>query len=171
MESKEARPARTRGDESPEESPPPIDQTDRNEVLSIVREVFADGVSRTRDEAIRDIAAALGYRRVGPKIAETLSNDVRTAVRRGILTNEGNQFALLCRTIDGYTLDHLVDMLIAAIGPGWQTRDAAVTAAARHLGYRRTGTKIQTAFKSALNAAIRRSLLERDGATLIRKVR
>ena len=48
----------------------------------------------------------------------------------------------------------------------------AVSAAARHLGYRRrTGRKIAAAFKSAINAAIRRGLIERDGPEQIRRAR
>ena len=44
-------------------------------------------------------------------------------------------------------------------------------AAARHLGFRRTGKRIKSAFKSAINAAIRLGLLERDGPHYIRKAR
>jgi len=79
--------------------------------------------------------------------------------------------ALLCRSIEQYTLDHLVDMLLAAMGGTWWTRDETITAAARHLGFRRTGEKIRQAFKSAINAAIRRGLLERDGPDNIRRAR
>lgn len=39
----------------------------------------------------------------------------------------------------------------------------------RHLGFRRTGANIGTAFKSAINAALRRGLLESDGPTRIRR--
>lgn len=152
-----------------DEGPPPIDETDRNDVLATVREVFSSVGPRDRDQAIREVAAAMGYRRTGSRIRDVLSRDIPTAVRRGILDNTGGQLSLLCRTIDHYTLDHLVDILLAAMGATWWSRDAAITAAARHLGFRRTGPNIQSAFKSAINAAIRRSLLERDGADHIRK--
>lgn len=148
---------------------PAIDQTNRNDVLATVREVFAAGDRRNRDQAIRDVADAMGYRRLGSRIRETLSRDTQTAVRRGILDNSGGEYTLLCRSIDEYTRDHLIDMLIAAMGGTWQTRDDATTAAARHLGFRRTGRKIKSAFKSAINGAIRRGLLERDGPEYIRK--
>jgi hypothetical protein len=140
-------------------------------VLATIRELFAADGSRDRDQAIRDLAAALGYKRVGPKIADVLSNDFRTAVRRGILGKDRNEFRLLCRSVDEYELDHLVQMLVAAMGSGWQSRDDATTATARHLGFRRTGSKIVAAFKSAINAAIRRGLIERDGSDLIRRSR
>lgn len=149
----------------------PIDQADRNYVLATVREVFATGDPRDRDQAIRDVADALGYRRLGSRIRNTLSRDIQTAVRRGILDNSGGQYTLLARNIDGYTRDHLIEMLIAAIGGTWQTRDEAITSAARHLGYRRTGKRIRDAFKSAINGAIRRGLLEREGPDNIRKAR
>ncbi|RIK81902.1 MAG: hypothetical protein DCC68_07555 [Planctomycetota bacterium] len=149
----------------------PIDQIDRNEVLAKIRDIFGAGEPRDRDQAIRDLAAALGYDRIGPRIREILGNDLQTAVRRGILENERGQYSLLCRTIDEYTLDHLVAMLVAAMGPSWQTRDDAIVVAARYMGYRRTGVRIQNAFKSAINAAIRRGIIERDGAAKIRRIR
>ena len=46
----------------------------------------------------------------------------------------------------------------------------AIRAAARHLGFKRTGSLIRDAFKSAINGAIRRGLLE-YGGEMIRKTR
>lgn len=155
----------------PTPNPVSIDQTDRNEVLAVIRELFAGRGSGDREQAIRDVAGALGYRRVTPRIREILGNDLQTAVRRGILERAGGVYSILCRGIEEYTLDHLVEMLLAAMGPNWQTRDEATVAAARHLGYRRTGRKIAAALKSAMNAAIRRGLIEREGGDWIRRTR
>jgi hypothetical protein len=44
----------------------------------------------------------------------------------------------------------------------------AIRAAARHLGYQRTGKKIQAAFNLTIRTALRRGLLERDGQNLRR---
>jgi hypothetical protein len=44
-------------------------------------------------------------------------------------------------------------------------------AAARHIGFRRTGSAIRAALKSALNGAIRRGLVETSGSHSVRKVR
>jgi hypothetical protein len=52
----------------------------------------------------------------------------------------------------------------------WWKREEAMVAAARHLGFRRTGSQINRAFKSAINGAIRRGLLEAN-SRLIRKTR
>lgn len=149
----------------------PIDQTDRNEVLGTIREVFTENGACGRDEAIRAVADALGYRRLGPRISEILGNDLQTAVRRGVLERSGGEYSLLCRNIDEYTRDHLVSMLVAAMGSGWQSRDDAITAAARYLGFRRAGRNISAAFKSAINAGLRRGLIERDGPEWIRRAR
>ena len=76
-----------------------------------------------------------------------------------------------CRAIDDYPLDLLVEYLLAAMGGSWWERAEAVTATARHLGFRRTGKNIVAALKPAINAAVRRGLLERDGLNHIRKAR
>ena len=67
--------------------------------------------------------------------------------------------------------EDLIDILLAAMGQGWSDREAAIVAAARHLGFRRTGTNLRAAFKSAINAAIRRDLIETNGPQQIRKMR
>jgi len=96
---------------------------------------------------------------------------LRAAVRRGIIASYRGQLEIDCRTIDDYPLDLLVEYLLTAIGGGWLDRGAAVTATARHLGFRRTGRRIVAAIKSAMNSAVRRGLLERDGVNRIRKAR
>jgi hypothetical protein len=120
---------------------------------------------------LSDVAAALGYGRVGGRIREVLGTDLQTAVRRGVLENDRGQYALLCRSMDEYELDHLVAMLTAAMGTAWQSREEAMVATARHLGFRRTGGNIRAAVTSAINAAIRRGLIERDGAEMVRRAR
>jgi type I restriction enzyme S subunit len=67
------------------ELPPSIDQTDRSDVLAVIRHVFSDGQTRNRQHAIREVARALGYGRVGHRIQDVLHTDLLTAVRRGIL--------------------------------------------------------------------------------------
>ena len=74
--------------EGDSDSPPPVDELDRNEIQAVVREVFSSGAARDREEAIREVAEALGYRRVGANIREVLGDHLRTAVRRGIIANE-----------------------------------------------------------------------------------
>ncbi len=64
--------------------------------------------------------------------------------------------------ITDFDRDQLIDALLKAMGKKKWTRDDAVRAAARRLGFKRTGSKIKDAFKSAINGAIRRGLIEYD---------
>jgi hypothetical protein len=56
--------------------------------------------------------------------------------------------------------------MLAAMGSIWWDREDAIRAAARRLGFRRTGKRITKAFKSAINAAIRRGLLKSEGSQI-----
>lgn len=54
------------------------------------------------------------------------------------------------------------------MGKKWWTREDAIRDAAHRLGFRRTGRQIRDAFKSAINGAIRRGLIERNGRLILR---
>lgn len=134
--------------------------------MACIRDVFSDSAPRSRATLIRDLATRLGYQRVGKRIEETLSNDVRTAVRRGILEPAGaGAFKQASKSIDGYAREHLVKMMLSDMS-GWWDQNELIRATARYLGFRRTGKNIQQAFKSAINSAIRTGKLERDGKRL-----
>ena len=142
---------------------------DRNHMMALIREFFARSEPLNKDTAVTQLARTFGYRRTGARIKETLASDLRTAVRRGILYRHRSKYQLGCRTIEDYGRDELVKYLCAAIGRTWHTRNEAITATARHLGFRRTGRCIKETLKSAINAAIRRKSIERDGSQWIRK--
>jgi hypothetical protein len=148
---------------------PPIDQTDRSDVLAIIRQVFSDGQSRTRENAIRDVAQALGYGRVGHRIQDVLHTDLLTAVRRGILENVGGELRLLVRSIADYERDFLKLQFLASIGRSWIKRDDAVQNFCRWMGFRRTGPVIDETARSVINGLLRESRLEADGPNLIRR--
>lgn len=74
------------------------------------------------------------------------------------------------RKINDYSRDELISTLLKGMGKKWWTRDDAILAGTHRLGFRRTGRQIRDAFKSAINGAIRRGLLEYDGE-LIRKAK
>lgn len=113
--------------------PIPLDQSDRYEMMAIIRDVFSTTGAEeifTRDVAKREIARALGYERVGARINEVLDNDIRTAVRRGILENSGGGLRLLGRSIHQYTRDHLIDMCLSDLPSGWCERDDIIVGTA-----------------------------------------
>jgi hypothetical protein len=127
-----------------------------------------------REEAIREIfkrlrQEGLAARRLGSHIRETIESSFLAAVRRCVIYRNRSTYRQDCRSIAHYSRDHLIKYLLAAIGHTWHTRDEATTAAARYLGFRRTGRNIQAAFRSAINAGIRRNLLDRDGPDYIRR--
>lgn|GEM_PF-1575076 len=153
-------------------APTPVDQTQRDEVLAVIRELFSTGSARDRDTALWEVAQALGYARVGSRIRDVLHRDLLTAVRRGILQNEGGELSLLCRSIEDYERDFLKEQFLAAIhqnGRVWREREAAIRLFARWLGYRRTGKLIDATARSLINGLLREGSLEKDGQDRIRR--
>jgi len=152
-----------------EDSPLRIDETEQNDVLCTIRQMFSEGLELTREEAFRKIAKELGYDRVGSKIEEILDSDIRTAVKRGILENERGTLKILCKTIEGYDREFLKDQFLASIGRAWVERDEAVRAFTRFMGFRRAGEKIQDTVRSLINGLLREDRLESDGQLIRRK--
>ena len=146
-----------------------IDETEQNDVLCTIRQMFSEGLELTREEAFRKIAKELGYDRVGSKIEEILDSDIRTAVKRGILENERGTLKILCKTIEGYEREFLKDQFLASIGRPWVEREEAVRAFTRFMGFRRAGEKIQDTVRSLINGLLREDRLESDGQLIRRK--
>lgn len=145
-----------------------IDDLDRDEIVAAIREVFSQNVELDRDSAIREVAHALGFDRTGSRIADTIDSALIAAAKRGVIFNDRGVLSLWSRTIGHYSRDELIITLLSVMGPVWWDREAAIVAAARHLGFKRTGSLIRDAFKSAINGAIRRGLIEYSGS-MIRK--
>jgi hypothetical protein len=139
-------------------------------MMVAIRKAFTSHGALSADDAVRSIARLLGFARTGARIDETIRNNLAVAVRRRIIFNERGEYALCCRKIGDYRRDELNDALLGAMGRGWTERDEAIRAAARWLGYHRTGSAIVDAFKSVINGAIRRGLMGYDDA-LIRKAK
>lgn len=156
--------------EKPTASSPTLDDFDRDEPVAAIREVFSQNSVLDRDSAIREVAHALGFGRTGSRIAEAIDSALIAAVKRGVILNYRGALTLLSRSIGDYSRDELINALLSSMGAVWWEREEAIRAASRHLGFKRTGSLIRDAFKSAINGAIRRDILERDG-NLIRRTR
>jgi hypothetical protein len=139
-----------------------LDEIDRDEIMSAIREVFSVVEFLDPDSAITKTARVLGFRRTGARITEELRGALRTAIRRHIIDRHKGIISIECSTIEAYTRYELIETLLAVMGSSWWEREDAIRAAARRLGFRRTGSQIRKAFKSAINGAIRRGLLEYD---------
>jgi type I restriction enzyme S subunit len=143
--------------------PPPINEMERDERMPVIRQVFKDGQGREREKAIRDVARALGYGGASPRVRETLGGDLRAAVRRGVIWNDGGTLRIDCRGIDEYDREILKQAVLSVVGRAWWDREDAVRAAARHLGFARTGDRIEKAFNSTVRGLLRMGRLESDG--------
>ena len=152
-----------------EDKPVRIDETEQNEVLCTIRQMFSEGLELSRELAFKKIAKELGFDRVGSKIEEILDSDIRTAVKRGILENERGTLKILCKTIEGYEREFLKDQFLASIGRPWVEREEAVRAFTRFMGFRRAGERIQDTVRSLINGLLREDRLESDGHLIRRK--
>lgn len=151
------------------EAPSSIGETMREESIAIIRDVFeipANSSGLDRETAIHQIAQAMGLERVGPHIREVIEGDLISALRRRVICNDRNILRLDCRSIHDYSRDELKKHLLSAMGITWWDQDEAIRVTARYLGFRRTGSAIQEAFKSAINGAIRQARLEREGGRI-----
>ena len=146
-----------------------IDETEQNDVLCTIRQMFSEGLELSRELAFKKIAKELGFDRVGSKIEKILDSDIRTAVKRGILENERGTLKILCKTIQGYEREFLKDQFLASIGRPWVEREEAVRAFTRFMGFRRAGEKIQDTVRSLINGLFREDRLESDGHLIRRK--
>jgi len=152
-----------------DDSPIPVDELDRAELMCTIRQMFGDCEHITRDEAVKALSRQLGYERVGAHVGEELDNAIRTAVRRGIVVRNGDSLSLLARSIEGYKRDFLKEQFLASLqGYSWTERDDAIRNFARWLGFRRTGTNIEDEARSLINGLLREARLESDGL-LIRR--
>src|SRR5690606_8317843 len=118
------------------------------------------------------LARALGYRRTGSAVRDALGNTLRTAVRRGILQNEGGELCLRYRTLEQHAEDDrdgLKTQFLASLhGRAWTERDDAIAAFARWMGFRRTGARIGEIAESLVKGLLREGRLERDGSRIRR---
>mgnify|MGYP001795384358 CR=1 FL=1 len=124
----------------------------------------ADAVAR--EAAIRQIAQRLGAERIGARVRGVIEAALNTASRRFIIYADSSGLRPYCRTIDGYKRDDLKNVLRSVIGRTWTDEDEAIRSGARYLGFRRTGSQIDRAFRSAIKGGLRQGVLERSGRML-----
>lgn len=147
-----------------------IAERDTDELMGIIRDVFSATEPLDQQQVFVEVARALGFKRTGRRIREEIQSVLRTAVKRHIVYHEKGIYGIDRRNIEQYSREELIQTLLAALGLTWWDRSDAIRTAARRLGFRRTGRRISDSFKSVINGAIRRGLLESE-AKLIRRVR
>jgi hypothetical protein len=146
----------------------------RNKVLAAIRELYReDPRPCDRECLLRLLRQHLGFGALGSNIRVSLSGDIKAAVRRGILECRGGQYHRLCASIDQYEPGFLREMFLASLADQrnprtWIDQDEAIVAAARYLGFKNTGPRIQETFKTAIRTLIRNGDLERSGPQIRR---
>jgi hypothetical protein len=95
-------------------------------------------------------------------------NSVGVVTSRDALTiHETAEKTLSTIRVNEYSRDELIEALLNVMEKRtWHEREDVLIAAARGLGFARTGRHIRAAFKSAINGAIRRNLIESEGSQL-----
>ena len=140
--------------------------------MSLLRDVLTEHGPCDRDTAIKQAATSLGYQRVRSNVAESLSNAIRTAVKRQVLLNGGSTLSVNRASVADYDKDFLKTQFLAALseqGRVWTDRNEAIRAFARWLGFCRIGSKIDETARSLINGLLREGRLEKDGDTIRRK--
>jgi len=163
----EPEPARARADAPPDAADAPDDAA----AMCALRAVLADAEGPlTRDALKKEAARRLGHRRLGKRIAASIDDAIRRAVRRGIAQNGREGLQVAVRQIDDYDRRHLEGQLIAALRAqrGWAERSELPKVLARWLGFARTGAKITRASQSLLQRLARSGQIEltRDAVRL-----
>jgi len=138
--------------------------------MCLVREWFEKNGPSDREEAAKGLIYSLGYGRAGSRLMEQADNVLRTAVRRGVLRNDGGTLSLLERSIEGYDREFLKTQFLAAVGQTWISRDKAIMDFARWLGFKRTGSVIEETARSLINGLLREGRLESDASDEIRRM-
>lgn len=130
------------GENKADPAPPNIEDIDRDDLMGRFAELCAWSDPPCVIKPSRIWPARSGHQRVGPRIDDTLDNALRTAVRRGILANDGDALSLLVRSITDYERDFLRGAVSLASMQGLEPTKCAQDAIrqfARWLGFRRTG--------------------------------
>ncbi len=133
------------------------------QAMCAIRAVLTRAGTLTRQELVRGTARELGFARTGPRIANTLDDAVRRAVRRGIAVNSGGSLSLVARMVGDYEREFLKKHLLGCVaGPWWSKADVPLRFA-RSLGFARTGPKIEAAVSNLMQALLRSGVAQRRG--------
>jgi hypothetical protein len=144
-------------------------QLDREDLVCGIRQLLGDGVGRSRNAAVDEMARDLGCDTSDAHIRVEIDSAFRAASRRGIVTNEGGVMRLSARTIDQYERAFLKDQFLGSLpGRQWIERDQSIRAFARWMGFRRTGDTIDEITRSLINGLLREARLEREGSRIRR---
>jgi type I restriction enzyme S subunit len=167
-------PAPDRRPRTPAHHAAPRAASDKNELMAVLRAVVGEQGSCDRATAMKLTAHALGSQRVGKVVGAEIDNALRTAVRRSVLFNDGDQLRVNPASLAQMAAEDrefLKTQFLAALsqnGRVWVERDDAPRLLATWFGFQRASPQIQETAKSLINGLIRENRLEAQG-TCIRR--
>lgn len=146
------------------------DAAGKDDLILGLRSMFNGSGARDRDDLIAALAELSGCDLNGPRTKDDMTSVIRTAVRRGILENNGDGLSVATHNISDYERDFLKVQFMASMqGGGWTERTESIRMFARWLGFRRTGPYIEEAARSIINGLIREGKLESEGSEIRRR--
>ena len=146
---------------------------DKNDIMALIREIMAKHGPCDRDTLTKHCAQAMGYQRVVQSVAETITNAIRTAKRRGIVEEQHGTLHLDRTPLDQWDRTFLKTQFLATLnqnGRIWLKREETTRLLARWLGFRRTGHIIEETTRSLIRSLLRDGSIEKDGQDWIRRV-
>ena len=150
----------------------PIEDVSSARILCMIRSLTTAAASPVATDAlIRGVRRRLGYGRTGRHIRSVISDHLKVAQRRHLITRAGALISVDYTSINDYNLTELQACVMDVVTRTPMDRGEAIIRSARALGFRRTGGQIGERFKSAINGLIRRKLLRGDTAHIWRTAR
>lgn len=148
----------------------PIEDWDTGEVMAAFRQAARGRGTLDRDTLLHEVSSLLGYQRLGPRIREGLKNHLKAALRRGIITADGDDVSICTPAMNTYERDELIATLKSVMRKDQRhEREDVIYAVAHHLGFTRVTKTVRDPIKSALNGAIRRGVLGCEGTLVWRE--
>lgn len=149
--------------------PIPIDELDVDQVMAEFRQQARRLGTATRGELLKAVSQELGHKRLGHNIEEALKGHLRAAIRRKIIATYGELVCLHTPSMETYERDELIDAFHSVMRKNLSyEREDVIRSLANHLGFRRLTDTVREPIKSAINAAIRRGVLDYKGELIWR---
>lgn len=144
-------------------------ELDQPTVMAAFRRVFRNRTAMSRDDFLKEVSTQLGYQRLSAKLAVYLKGEIRAAMLRGIIRSGGDRIIASSKNIDDYDTESLIRFMSAVMGKGKLfDEETVIRETAKYLGFQRTSKGVRSTFQSAIRAALRQGLMQRENGRLRR---
>ena len=149
---------------------PSIANVPSAQILCAIRSlVSAASIPITLDALVQGVRRKLGFSRMGPRIHAVITAQIKIAEDRHLISRSGALVWPGYGSIFEYKITLLQECVMSVASRRPVDREAIIVAAARALGFGRTGGRIEERLKSAISGLIRRGHLEGDSRHVWKK--